>query len=180
MASPRKHGRFVSRVAAAALVSASLVSVRAARADEPVQPEVDLNPSTYPPPAARPNLILVGAGVTAAWYGIALASSYGWKHADSASSLRIPVAGPYMSLTKTHCGSGETNCTTFALVLRTVITSLSLVGQTGGVLAMLEGAFVPTSVKSPEAVRSKPPARHVAVVPTPMSSGAGVAVFGEF
>ncbi len=154
---------------------------RAARADEPVPPEVDLNPSKYPPPAARPNLILVGAGVTIGWYGIALATSYGWKNADSADSLRIPVAGPYMALAKTRCGAAETNCTTFALVVRTVITSLSLVGQTGGVLAMLEGAFVPTSVSAPEHARVREPAkRHVAVVPTPMTSGGGVAVFGEF
>jgi hypothetical protein len=181
MASPRKHGRFVSRVAAAALVMMSVVTGRAAHADEPVQPEVDLNPSTYPPPAARPNLVLVGAGVTVAWYGIALGTSYGWNHADSASSLRIPVAGPYMALTKTRCGSDESSCNTFTVVMRTVITTLSLVGQTGGVLAMLEGAFVPTSAAAKDAARApKPATRHVAVVPTPMNSGGGVAVFGEF
>jgi hypothetical protein len=181
MASPRKPGRFVARIAAAAALVASMFVGHAARADEPVPPEVDLNPSKYPPPAARPNLILVGAGVTVGWYGIALATSYGWKNADSADSLRIPVAGPYMALAKTRCGAAETNCTTFALVVRTVITSLSLVGQTGGVLAMLEGAFVPTSSSAPERARAPQPAkRHVAVVPTPMTSGGGVAVFGEF
>ena len=166
---------------AAAVLVAGVLSGRAARADEPVPPEVDLNPSTYPPPSARPNLILVGAGVTIGWYGAALATSYGWKHADSAASLRIPVAGPYMALTKTHCAAAETNCTTFALVMRTIITSLSLVGQTGGVLAMLEGAFVPTSVSSSDRTHAwKPAKRHVAVVPTPLNAGGGVAVLGEF
>ncbi len=182
MAIPREPGRFVARVAAAAVLVATMFAGRTACADEPVAPEIDLNPSKYPPPAARPNLILVGAAVTAGWYGIALASSYGWKNADSAPSLRIPVAGPYMSLTKTRCSGGESNCNTFILALRTVITSLSLVGQTGGVLAMLEGAFVPASVSTGERARVQTPVpkRHVAVVPTPLESGGGVAVFGEF
>lgn len=181
MASPRKPGRFVARIAAASVLVASVFAEHSARADEPVAPEVDLNPSKYPPPATRPNLILVGAGVTVGWYGIALATSYGWKNADSADSLRIPVAGPYMALSKTRCGSAETNCNTFVVVVRTVITSLSLVGQTGGVLAMLEGVFVPTSTSTPERARIREPAKHhVAVVPTPMTSGGGVAVFGEF
>jgi hypothetical protein len=182
MASPRKHGRFVSRMAAAALVSACIATGHDVHADEPVPPEVDLNPSSYPPPAARPNLMLVGAGVTVAWYGIALGTSYGWKNADSSSSLRIPVAGPYMALAKpAHCADTETNCSTFSVIIRTVITSLSLVGQTGGVLAMLEGAFVPTSAVPADASRASRPVKHyVAVVPTPMSDGGGVAVFGEF
>jgi hypothetical protein len=168
-------------MAAATVLFACTFAGRAAHAAEPVPPEVDLNPSKYPPSAARPNLILVGAAVTVGWYGIALATSYGWKDADSADSLRIPVAGPYMALGKTRCGSAETNCTTFTLVVRTVITSLSLVGQTGGVLAMLEGAFVPTSASTPERARAPQPAKHhVAVVPTPLSSGGGLTVFGEF
>ncbi|HEX4340185.1 MAG TPA: hypothetical protein VH062_29960 [Polyangiaceae bacterium] len=161
---------------------ACIATGRAARADEPVRPELDLNPSSYPPPAARPNLMLVGAGVTAAWYGVALGTSYGWRHADSAPSLRIPVAGPYIALTKsTHCAAAETSCSTFSLVIRTVIESLSLVGQTGGVLAILEGAFVPTAAPARDSARTSTRAvRHVAVVPTPMSDGGGVAVFGEF
>ena len=168
-------------MAAAAVLLASVVSERAAHADEPVPPEVDVNPSKYPPPATRPNLLLVGAGITVGWYGIAIATSYGWSKADSAGSLRIPVAGPYMALAKTRCGAAETDCHTFDVVIRTIITSLSLVGQTGGVLAMLEGAFVPTSVSTSEQARApRPVQRHVAVVPTPMTSGGGVAVFGEF
>lgn len=180
MASLRKPGCFVARMAAAAVLVASVLSERPAHADEPVPPEVDVNPSKYPPPSTRPNLLLVGAGVTVGWYGIAIATSYGWRKADSADSLRIPVAGPYMALTKTRCGAAETSCNTFQVVMRTIITSLSLVGQTGGVLAMLEGAFVPTSATSDQARAPRPAKRHVAVVPTPMTSGGGVAVFGEF
>jgi hypothetical protein len=190
MASARSSpGRIASRAPLpcvgllAAFVAASSFAP-SAHADEPVAPEVDTNPSTLPPPAARPNLLLVGAAFTVGWYGVAVGTSYLWDKSDSASALRIPVAGPYMALAKTGCSSNESSCNTFTVFIRTVLTSLSLVGQTGGILAMLEGAFVRTgagaSIKERPA-RVKPPTRHVAVVPTSVSAtGAGVAVFGEF
>src|SRR5690349_10245564 len=121
----------------AALVAASSFAP-SAHADEPVAPEADTNPSTFPPPAARPNLLLIGAALTVGWYGAAVGTSYLWDKSDSASSLRIPVAGPYMALAKTGCSSRESGCNTFVVIVRTVLTSLSLVGQTGGVLAMIE------------------------------------------
>jgi hypothetical protein len=181
MASARIAGRLVSLAAAAASIAIAPI----AHADEPVKPEADVNPSTYPPPAARPNLLLVGAAVTVGWYGAALGSSYLWKDAESSPPLRIPVAGPYMSLAKTGCSSAEPNCDTFTVVFRTIITSLSLVGQTGGVLAMIEGAFVPTATPSAESRRPpKHEERHVAIVPTPTSpgsgAGAGFAIVGDF
>src|SRR6185295_19596185 len=99
-------------------------------------PEADTNPNVRPRPSAQPNLILIGAAVTAGWYGIAVGTSYLWPDSDGAGSLRIPVAGPYMAIAKTGCGSGEPDCDPVALVFRTVVTVLSAVGQTGGVLAM--------------------------------------------
>src|SRR5438045_7068667 len=102
----------------AALVAASSFAP-SAHAEEPVAPEADTNPSTVPPPAARPNLLLVGAALTLGWYGAAVGTSYLWDKSDSASSLRIPVAGPYMALAKTGCGDRESSCNTLAVVLRT-------------------------------------------------------------
>jgi hypothetical protein len=181
MASARRAGRFVSCVSAAALVVSSVAISNSALADEPVAPEVDTNPSELPAPAARPNLMLVGAAVTVGWYGAAVGSSYLWRHADSSPSLRIPIAGPYMSLGKTGCSNGESGCNTFAVIVRTVITSLSLVGQTGGLVAVLEGAFVPTASRLERASVPKPATSHVAIAPTPMSAGgAGIAVIGDF
>jgi hypothetical protein len=182
MASARTAGRFVSRAVAATGIVAAVAFARAAHADEPVAPEADTNPSTYPTPAARPNLLLVGAAVTVGWYGAALGSSYLWKDADSSPPLRIPIAGPYMSLAKTGCSSAELNCDTFTVVLRTIITSLSMVGQTGGLLAMVEGAFVPTAVPARTSLHMpKHEAHHVAIMPTPTSAGgAGFAIVGDF
>jgi hypothetical protein len=132
--------------------------------------------------------MLVGAAVAVGWYGAAVGSSYLWQHADSSPSLRIPVAGPYMSLAKTGCSPAEQTCDTFTVVLRTLITSLSLVGQTGGLLAVLEGAFVPTAAPVSESQRAPKReahhahhASHVAIVPTPTSAGgAGFSIVGDF
>jgi len=177
-------GRTVAAAVAAALVASITPS---ARADEPRPPEADTNPRTRPNGAAQVNLILIGAGVTAGWYGIAVGTSYLWSESDGASALRIPVAGPYMALAKTGCGENETYCDTVAVVLRTVITTLSAIGQTGGVLVLGEGLFLPTapSARAGSAPVTTPSQRlvrpNVSVTPSAVGpSGYGFSVFGNF
>jgi hypothetical protein len=177
---------------ATSVLALGLVSVpNVVRAEEPLAPEADTNPSSTPPPSARPNLVLVGAAVTAGWYGAALGTSYLWADSDGASPLRIPVAGPYIALAKTGCSDRESltaSCGTFTVVLRTLLTTLSAVGQTGGVLAMLEGAFVPTTTTARASAHAGTSrgARgpHVAILPAPAGAsgvnGLGFGVFGEF
>jgi hypothetical protein len=190
MARARVPAGLAWRVALAGLVSALSLSANA-RADEPVAPERDTNPQVYPPPSARPNLVLVGAAVTAGWYAAAVGESYLWPASDSAKPLRIPVAGPYMALAKTGCNDRQTNCGTFDIVLQTIFTSLSAVGQTGGVLAMLDGLFVPTSsgpsrssttaaprVASPVHQHQDGPTAHLSVVSVGASLGLGLT--GDF
>ncbi|HVU06101.1 MAG TPA: hypothetical protein VHE30_30330 [Polyangiaceae bacterium] len=182
----RASNALVVRVALAAMVSAALLSPGVACADEPIAPEADTNPSTYPPPVTRWNLVLVGAAVTAGWYGAAVGTSYLWSDSDGASALRVPVAGPYMALAKTGCSDREPTCGTFDVVLRTIFTGLSAVGQTGGILAMLDGAFVPTA-SSP--ARDTTPLRRressaratqITVVPFSAGSGLGLGLLGNF
>lgn len=144
------------RAAAAAGMVLGCLLAPNARADEPTQSEATTSPDVYPEPAARPNLVLIGAGVTAGWYAAAFGMSYLWPDSPGASSLRIPVAGPYMALAKTGCSSTEPTCGTFTLVLRTILTGVSAVGQTGGVLAMVEGLFLPTASR-------EQPRRHAKV-----------------
>lgn len=145
---------------AASVVFAGVLGTRDACADEPIEPEKNTNPSVLPASSARPNLILVGAAITAGWYGASYGMSYLWPDSDGAEPLRIPVAGPYMALAKTGCSDRETSCGTFTLVLRTILTGLAAVGQTGGVLAMVEGVFVQTS-----STRERP-SRAAAASPT--------------
>jgi hypothetical protein len=180
---PRRLSRLVSVAALAAFAGLAAN----ARADEPIPPQIDTNPASYPPPSTRTNLLLVGAGVTVGWYGVAFGTSYLWPDSDGASSLRIPVAGPYMALAKTGCSDNESSCNTFTVIVRTILTSLSAVGQTGGLLVMLEGAFVPTQTGTAAPAPTRPrnvserPFSHVAVAPAPVgASGLGVGVLGEF
>lgn len=177
----RLFGRTVAAGVAAAVVSLS----SAARADEPLPPEADTNPQTRPQRPVQVNLVLVGAAVTAGWYGAAVGTSYLWPDSDGASALRIPVAGPYMALAKTGCGEAETFCDTFGVVIRTVFTVLSAVGQTGGVLAMGEGLFLPTAPRAHRASPDRPSFKlvrpQVAVAPVTLGrSGAGLSLSGVF
>jgi len=162
------------------LVAATIATP--AHADEPVAPEVEMNPSRYPPEGVPRKIVLVGAAVTAGWYGAAVATSFGWSKSDGASSLRIPVAGPYLALAKTGCGSKEPSCSTLGVIVRTVLTSLSAVGQTGGLLAIVEGLLVPTTPSGDTARRALPARRSAySVVPTPIGpDGLGVGVVGDF
>jgi hypothetical protein len=185
------------RAAAAACLVAAVLAPRAAHAEEPTAPEVDSNPTTLPPPSARTNLLVAGASVTVAWYGVAIASSYGWSEASHASSLRIPFAGPFIALSHTGCGASENPCETSTIVMRSALSILSAVGQIGGVVAMFEGAFLDTAApgatpSSPQRLRraSVAPASelHLSLEPTPPPpgvrdaglSGLSVSVLGRF
>jgi hypothetical protein len=183
----RSAFRFPLRLALAGVVTAALTGVAPARADEPLPPEVDTSPSRLPAPSTRLNLVLVGAAVTAGWYGGSVGMSYLWPDSDGAAALRMPVAGPYMALAKTGCGAGEPDCGTPFVVFRALLTSLAAVGQTGGVLAMLEGVFVPTG--APRAAGGDVPRRaaperavaQVAVAPATVgASGVGLGFYGNF
>lgn len=178
--------KFIGRTVAAAALSAAAFGANVARADEPLPPEADTSPNVRPVGRVQVNLVLIGAAVTAGWYGAALGTSYLWSDSDGASPLRIPVAGPYMALAKTGCGAAEgPDCDTVGVVVRTVFTVLSAIGQTGGVLAMGEGLFLPTA---PSSARrggqtnphwSLPP--RVSVAPVAVGrSGFGLSLSGNF
>jgi hypothetical protein len=97
----------------------------------------------YPPPSARRNLLLVGLGSTAVWYGGALAASYAAPDAAGAKDLRIPLAGPWMSLSHAGCDGGP-DCNTLLVVLGAIATTLDGIGQAAGLLLAAEGLFMPT------------------------------------
>jgi hypothetical protein len=165
-------------------LAAVAFQVSPARADEPQPPAPDTNPAVFPSPGAQPSLILVGAVVAAGWYGAGVGVSYLYPDSPGASSLRIPVAGPYMALAKTGCGDDELGCGTFTLVFRTILTGISAVGQTGGILAMVEGVFLPTRTSreaTPEAPRLRRRETSVSVTPMVSSRDAiGLGVVGQF
>jgi hypothetical protein len=106
-----------------------------------------------------------------------------WPDSDGAEPLRVPVIGPYQALAKTGCGAREVGCGPFILVIRTLLTGFAAVGQTGGVLAMVEGVFVPTGIGLPPPPERTRKAARLTVIPAPISAGdegVGVGVVGTF
>jgi hypothetical protein len=135
-----------------------------------VEPEV-------PSAAAPVNLALTGAVVTGVWYGGALGASFIWSNAPWSDQMKIPFAGPWLSLKDIECGN-EPNCTTLLVVTRAVLMSIDGIGQAAGVAFMLESLFVPTAVPQP---RAKTKSSHSRLRPFPLVAGGaiGVGLAGE-
>lgn len=170
---------------AALLTAAALAFASPVLADEPVRPDRS-DPGEYPPPEARVNLLVAGAGITAAWYGIAVGFSYLWPGAPGADDLRIPVAGPWMALADTGCAEDSPGCSTFTVVLRAILTTIDGVGQVGGVAAMIEGALLPTQERSKQRRRAPVRLRREGALelrPVPYAAGrdgVGIGILGVF
>ncbi len=172
--------RFPALALAAGLTCAATLGPRTALADEPVRP-THVDSGLYPPSGTQLNLALVGLGVTSFWYGAALGSSYAWPDAPGAADLRIPIAGPWMALGETGCADDDPNCSTFTMVLRAILTTIDAVGQTGGVLAVAEAAFMPTQEAASPKARPLPRlrrARGAEVRPVPYAAGKDALGFG--
>lgn len=185
----RGHARRVARSLGALLLIGCFGAARPASADEP-QREVRHDPTAYPAPSARLPLFAVGAATSLVWYGAALGGAYLYPTANGADELRIPIAGPWMSLAETGCPSTTPNCSTFWMVVGGILKGFSGLGQAGGVLVMIEGLFLPT-VEPPAqassarwqlkpAERSTFQASNVVVLPAPLPGGAGLSVLGLF
>jgi hypothetical protein len=138
----------------AGAIALSAVSARPAHAEEPTLAEAHYDPSEYPPTGTQGRLIRTGAGLTVGWYAAAVGTSFMWQNAPNASDLRIPVAGPWMALPDTGCGSKEPDCETAVVAFRTVVTIISGVGQLGGLLVLAEGLFVGSG--TPSAAPARP------------------------
>jgi hypothetical protein len=131
---------FAPRLAAAEPTDPKLLGPDPYEAHPPAQ-SVALD--TYPPPSARRNLIIVGFASTAVWYGGAVAASYAAPDAAGAKDLRIPLAGPWMSLSHAGCDGGP-DCNTLLVVLGAIATTLDGIGQAAGLVLAAEGLFMPT------------------------------------
>jgi len=142
---------------AAAEPSATKAAAFPDSTDQPVSTSRSVTPDEYPPPAAGRTLLLVGVTSTALWYGGALAASYAVDNQSMAKDLRIPFAGPWMSLAHTGCDGGP-DCNTFLVVLGAILTSLDGVGQVAGLALAGEGLFMPT--QEPKRTRAALPTRH--------------------
>ena len=174
-------------------VSAALVPARA-RAEEPATPtQAPTTPAPappaadLPPPGARVTHIVAGAATTAVAYGLAVGASYLFDESDLRGSkdLRIPIAGPWMALSKTGCPTSSPDCSTIPLVIGAILNVFDGVVQAGGLGIIAEGLFLNTSSGRPAPRKAQ--LRRDATGPTlravPLNfekGGVGLGVVGTF
>lgn len=137
-------------------------------AEPPSKPTRALPPEDLPPPSTRLNLALTGLGVTAGFYGAAVASSFMWPNGAWVSDVRIPIVGPWMAMNDFKCGHGEPSCGRALEIVRGVLAGLDGIGQAGGLAIALESLFLPVQKSNQARLREKP---HAWVRPVPILSG---------
>lgn len=155
-----------------------------AHAEEPVSTAGDgparasvppaLPSSDVPPNGTRATTVIVGASITLASYGLALGSSYLWSDEPRMKHLRIPIAGPWMTLGQVGCPKSDPDCSKVPLVFEGILLVLGGVTQVGGLGVIGEGLFLNTSSSRPAAKKSA----GVSVRAVPMDFGAGSAGLG--
>lgn len=172
--------RFPSLVAFGLALAAGSFS-GLAHAEDPI-PEFRPPPpaADLPPPGARTTTIVAGAATTAVSYGLALGASFLIDERDhrGTKELRIPIAGPWMSLAKTRCPENNPDCNTLPLVFGALITILDGVVQAGGLAVVGEGLFLKTSSR-PVQKKAEGPTFH-AVPLNFEKNGVGLGVIGSF
>lgn len=167
-----------------AAISVELLAASPARADEP-KPPATHDQGIYPAPWTRAKLVLAGTGATAVWYGAAAGTSFLYPNAPGARQLRIPVAGPWLSLSHTGCAANDPGCSTTFVVLRAVLTAIDGVAQAGGIAVAIEGIFLPT-MEQPTSARVWRRPQHQTgfeLRPAPILTGrhgVGLGVIGRF
>jgi hypothetical protein len=167
-------GLLSSFLAAAAHAEEPVVS---AAAPQPAQPP----PADLPPPSARTNLIIAGAATTAVSYGLALGSSFLLSEDDlvGANKLRIPIAGPWLALSKTSCPASDPGCSKVPLVIGAILEIFDGVAQAGGLGVIGEGLFLTTSKGATAARKAEGPS--VRAVPLNFDKGGvGLGMIGTF
>jgi hypothetical protein len=111
------------------------------------------------------------------WYGVGAGTRFLWSDAPGAEDLLIPVAGPWMALAQTGCPESEPDCSIVETILRATLTTLSGVGQIGGIGIIGEGLFVPT--RSDRAA-TKAPELRAQLQPLVAGDRLGLGVVGVF
>jgi hypothetical protein len=165
--------------------------VSLAHAEEPAlaaSPGADVAPVAAPPPpadlppaGAKTTTIVAGAATTVVAYGLALGTSFLLSEDDfrGAKDLRIPIAGPWLSLGKTGCPPSDTNCSKVPLVIGAILNVVDGVVQAGGLGVIAEGLFLNTSSKPRAKEKAEGPTVH-AVPFNFEKGGVGLGVVGTF
>jgi hypothetical protein len=139
------------------------------------EPNPDEEQVRYPPSSVRLPLILGGAFVTAASYGITLACALAWDDVPGADMMLVPIAGPWIALGMSGCAEDDPDCGAI-LYIRGALLVLDGIAQAAGLGLVGEGLFMTT--EAVEAAPKKKAARAgswtLAPIVTPTQTGLGV------
>ncbi|HVY26247.1 MAG TPA: hypothetical protein VHB79_06825 [Polyangiaceae bacterium] len=138
-------------------------------------------PADLPPAGAKSTTIVAGATATVVAYGLALGTSFLLTNDDfnGAKDLRIPIAGPWMSLGRTGCPPSDSDCSKVPIVIGAILNVLDGVVQVGGLGVIAEGLFLNTSSGARPAKKAEGP--HVQAVPFSFEKGGvGLGMIGTF
>jgi hypothetical protein len=128
----------------AAMAGTALALCTTAWAGDPAEDQnLAHDPSVVPEQGTSTKMMIAGGAIALGWYGVGVGTSYLWQDSPGAHDLRVPVVGPFQALANTRCSDAESGCNTFILALRTLLTSLSAVGQVGGLAIMGEALLFP-------------------------------------
>lgn len=136
-------------------------------------------PMRYPPSSVRPRLIGGAIAITGIAYGIGFVGATSWPEIPGIDSLKIPVVGPWMSLSKLACvDPTNLDCGT-ELALRGTLLTIGGLAQLGGVALLTEALVMKTQAvaPSPETTES---ARFVLPIPMITPHSAGIGLIGTF
>jgi len=159
---------------------------------QPEPPPQHIPTDVHPPSPVRWKLVMGGLATTAGFYAVAQPFSYAWPDSPGSRDLRIPVAGPWISVTNIRCQDTDPDCSGILLWMRGIFTVLDGLGQAGGLLISLEGALLETAEPSVDpspkprqepSPKDEPPPRNLFIGPTPMGvgdRGLGISVSGAF
>lgn len=124
------------------MIAIALASAPAMADEAPTRPEKHES-DALPPPSAKVPAVVWGLGMTAGVYALNTGTSFVFRDATGISSLRIPVAGPWLAFGRNStCPSDGCGV---AHYFNYVYYAVSGLAQAGGLAIALEGLLLPTA-----------------------------------
>lgn len=170
--------------------------------EKPAEAESATPPEAhYPPPSTRLLVLTTGVLITGAAWGISYGAAVGWPYVPPSAQpplplpqnpsgppgsdyLKIPIAGPWMALAKSGCGSDEPNCTIAKPIARGVAYVIDGVVQLGGLGLIAEALIMKTESAAPAPKSSAMTLRYrgIEVTPAPVVTPGmtGLSLAGTF
>ena len=141
-----------------------------ARAEEP-PPDDEIH--RYPPSDVRWKIVGGGVAFTGVMWGASYLSASQWPDASPGiGALKVPVAGPWISLFQNQCPASDPSCGAI-LYLRAILEIVDGIAQAGGLAVAAEGLFITTESNKPARRRAATTVRAVPIV-TGSTTGAGI------